>query len=96
MKKHNDQPIDEVLRKMMRKGPLKHGFYDSQVKRIWQEKLGKLLINKTEKIFFNKGVVYLTLNSAPLRTELMMGKEKLIESFNKELGEDVVVNIILR
>lgn len=96
MKKHNDQALNEVLHKMMRQGPLKKGFYDSQVKKIWEEKIGKLLINQTVKIFFNSGTIYLTLNSAPLRNELLMGKEKLINSFNEELGDDIVKNIILR
>ncbi len=96
MKKHNDQPIQDVLYKMMRQGPLKKGFYDSQVKKIWTEKIGKLIQPQTVKIFFNSGTIYLTLNSAPLRNELLMGKDKLIESFNKELGDDVVKNIVLR
>ena len=96
MKKHNDQPINDVLHNMMRKGPLKRGFYDTQVKKIWIEKIGTLLIQQTEKIFFNDGAIYLTLNSAPLRNELLMGKEKLIKQFNEELGEDIVRDIILR
>ena len=96
MKKHNDQPIHEVLKNMMQSGPLKAGYYDSQVKRIWNQGFGKLLAEQTLKIFFNKGIVYITLSSSPLRNELLMGKQKLIDTFNKELGSTIVNDIVLR
>jgi hypothetical protein len=96
MKKHNDQPINEVLYNMMRKGPLKKGFYDAQIKTIWSEKLGKLLQKQTIKIFFNQGTIYLSLSSAALRNELLIGKQQLIASFNQELGAEIVKNIIFR
>ena len=95
MKRHNDQPISEVLSKMMNSSSYKSGHFDSKIKQIWTEKLGKLLINKTEKIHFAKGTVYLKLNSAPLRQQLMMGKDQLIKNFNDELGDTIVKSIIL-
>ena len=94
MKKHNDQPIQDILKGMMKKGPLTSGYYDTQVKLIWNNKLGKLLTNQTVKIYLNKGVIYLKLNSAPLRKELFMGKEQLIKQFNEELGENLVKDMI--
>lgn len=94
MKKHNDQPIQDILKGMMRKGPLTTGYYDTQVKLIWNEKLGKLLAHQTVKIHMSKGVIYLKLNSAPLRNELFMGKEQLVKRFNEELGEELVKDII--
>ena len=95
MKRHNDQPIHEVLSKLMKSPSYKNGFYDTKIKQIWENKLGKLLLNKTEKIHFSKGTIYLKLNSAPLRQQLMMGKDKLIKNFNNELGDSIVNNIIL-
>lgn len=96
MKRHNDQPIHEVLRNLVKKGPLEQGFYDTKVKEIWKEKIGKLIMKHTSKIFYKNGTVYINLSSAPLRNELMMGKEKLIESFNEELGSNIIKAIVLR
>lgn len=96
MKKHNDQPIHEVLAGIMKNGPLKAGYYDAKVKRIWEDKLGKLLMHQTEKIHFDKQVIYIKLSSAPLRQQLMMGKEQLIKNFNLELEENIVNDIIFK
>lgn len=92
---NNDKPIHEILNSMSKKGPLKSGLADARIKKIWEEKIGKLLLTQTEKLYFAKGIIYIKITSAPLRHELQMGKAKLIEQFNKELGEDLVINIIL-
>ena len=96
MKKHNDQPINDVLKGMMKKGPLSTGYYDSKVRKIWAEKLGKLIINHTSSIYFAKGTIYLKISSAPLRQELFMGRAALVDRFNEELGEKLVQQIILQ
>lgn len=96
MKKHNDQPINDVLKGLLKKGPLRAGYYDSKIKKIWAEKLGVLIIQHTSSIFFAKGIIYLKISSAPLRQELFMGRSALVKSFNNELGEDLVKDIILQ
>ncbi len=96
MKKHHDQPINEVLKGLLKKGPLKSGYYDSQVKRIWKEKLGKMILGHTTSIFYAKGTIYLKISSAPLRQELFMGKATLVKRFNEELGEKIVKEVILQ
>lgn len=96
MKKHNDQPINEVLNGLLKKGPLKSGYYDIRVKKVWKEKLGKLVLQHTSNIFFAKGIIYLKISSAALRQELFMGREALVEKFNEELGENIVKDIILQ
>jgi hypothetical protein len=96
MKKHHDQPINEVLNGLLKKGPLKSGYYDSQIKKIWREKLGTLILNHTSSIYFAKGTIYLKISSAALRQELFMGKQSLKERFNEELGEKIVNEVILQ
>ncbi len=96
MKKHNDQPIQDVLKGLLKKGPLKAGFYDAKIRKIWNEKLGKLIVQHTSKIYFAKGVIYLKISSAPLRQELFMGRQALVKRFNEELEEDIVKDIILQ
>jgi len=96
MKKHNDQPINDVLKGMMKKGPLRSGYYDAKIRKIWAEKLGTLVIQHTSSIFFAKGTIYLKISSAPLRQELFMGRSTLVDKFNKELGENLVKEIILQ
>ena len=96
MKKHNDQPIKDILKGLVHQGPLQSGYYDAKVKQIWSEKLGKLILQHTDKIHLSNNIIYLKLNSAPLRNELLMGKKQLIENFNKELGSHIVQDIIFK
>lgn len=95
MKRHNDKPIQDVLRSFVNQKHLKKGITETQVKKIWMEKLGKLIAHHTERIWYNNHIIYIQLNSAPLKNELFMGKANLINSFNKELGEDLIKDIKL-
>ena len=74
MKKHNDQPIQDILKGMMKKGPLTTGYYDTQVKLIWNNKLGKLLTNQTVKIHLNKGVILLEVEFSSTEKRTLYGK----------------------
>jgi len=90
MKKHNDQPIQDVLKELVNQKHMKKGVWEARIKEIWANDIGKLVNNKTEKIWFDKGTVYIKLTSAPLRNQMMIGKQKMKENFNAALDSDVV------
>lgn len=95
MKKHNDKPIQDVLHSFINQKHLKKGLIETKVKKIWMNNLGKLIVHHTERIWYNNSIVYIQLNSAPLKNELFIGKSDLIASFNKELKEDIIKDVKL-
>lgn len=59
----------------------------------WEEVAGKMIAQKTTKIFINKKTLYLTLSSPALKNELRYHKLVLIEKVNTFAGKEIIKDI---
>ena len=59
----------------------------------WEQIAGKMIAQKTKKLFINKDIMYLTVDSAPLKNELNYHKLVLIEKVNSFAGRDLIKDI---
>jgi len=64
--------------------------------RCWEDIAGKAIAKRTTNVYLRGGKLYIHLNSALVRNELMMARDELKERLNSEAGEDLVKEIILR
>ena len=96
MKRHNDHKLSEILNDLVETPKIKSGFYKVSIEEAWNELMGKTIASYTESLYYNKGVLVVKLNSAPLRHELSMGTEKLIALINKKVGKKVVERIVVK
>jgi len=96
-KRFFDEHIGDALKRYLSTDNrrLTDKYLESKVKEILRTKLGDLLGSYTTNVVFKNGRLYLTLNSAPLKSELMQGRQKLIKLLNDELKGDYVKDIIL-
>ena len=95
--KHNDRNIKEVLSDMIDSNKkLQKGYDTVRIEEAWQQEMGKMICSYTQKLRYKDGVLTVYLLSAPLRNELSMSKEKVINLINKACNGDVVKSIIFR
>lgn len=95
MKRHNDQSIKEVLAQLIKANPkMDKGLTQQRIVQVWKENLGQVINNYTEEIQFSRGKLRVKLTSAPLRNELAMGKQKLINMLNERIGEETIKELI--
>ena len=59
----------------------------------WEQIVGTVIARKTKKVFISKGVLYLTVDSAPLKNELQYHKLVIIEKVNTFAGRDLIKDI---
>ncbi|MGB0851120.1 MAG: DUF721 domain-containing protein [Bacteroidia bacterium] len=59
----------------------------------WEKVVGKMIAQKTTKVFINKKVLYLTVSSAPLKSELRFHKLVLIDKVNSYAKKDLITDI---
>ncbi len=91
--KKNDKPIKEVLQDFVQQKKINPGYYNAKILLIWKEKMGLSINQYTRSIKFYNGKLYLVIDSAPLKHELLLNKQKLIDLLNKELGTDIITDI---
>jgi len=92
----NTRHIKQIIEELRKQRKLKKGLEKAQIKKLWGELMSETIDKYTEKIIYERGVLYVYLNSSALREELNRGKTKIIDLLNKHLGEEVIQRIIFK
>lgn len=87
-------PLKNALDGLLKTYKLKEKTEESHIISSWQRLMGSPIANRTTKIFINDNKLYLQINSAPLKNELMMAKSKIIAILNAEVEEASIEDVI--
>lgn len=94
MGRHNDKSIKEVLGEFIQANKrVSKGYHTAQIEEIWKEQMGPIISGYTQKIYFNDGILRVYLTSAPLKKELLMGKNKIIQIINEAVKEELITQV---
>ena len=96
MRSGNTQKIGEVINEYLRALRLRQRVKEFEVIRYWEEILGKIVAEKTTRIYIKDRVLHVQIQSAVLKHELMMQQDLLIKTLNEKAGELVIDRIIFR
>jgi predicted nucleic acid-binding Zn ribbon protein len=89
--RHNDKSIKEVLGDFIASNnKVAKGFYTAQIEEIWKTEMGPVIARYTSKVYFKDGVLKIYVTSAPLKRDLLMGKDKIIGIINDTLKKEIV------
>ena len=66
------------------------------VMRAWGEILGPMVAQYTRNIYVKDKVLYVSLTSSVLRSELVLCRERLVKSLNDYAGSEVIQDIVIR
>lgn len=92
----NQQPLKEVIDEWMSKHPRANKAKETRIAHLWGQLLGPSVKNRTSNIYFKDGILNIKLNSSVLRNELLFAKQSIIQNINKELGEDLVTDLVIK
>ena len=96
-KRNNDNiPLSEALKDFIQENKLQQGIDKVNAREAWIRLMGNAVNNYTTAIELRKDTLFVSLSSSVLREELSLGKSKIVEMLNEELGKDLVKKIVLR
>ncbi|WP_372973874.1 DUF721 domain-containing protein [Muriicola sp.] len=96
VRKKNNLSLGEALQDFISSNKLQKGLDKVHVRESWVNLMGNGVNNYTTGIELREDTLYVSLSSSVLREELSLGKSKIIDLLNEELGREVVRKIILR
>ncbi|QIK53221.1 DUF721 domain-containing protein [Dysgonomonas sp. HDW5A] len=97
MRKRNTESLGEVLKQFFEENQFfKRKLAESRVISGWAKTLGPVIASYTTNVYLRNNILYVSLTSSVLRSELMMCKEKLITNLNTHAGLNVVKDIVFR
>jgi hypothetical protein len=95
MRTKNDITIGQALEMMVDDLKLRSKLNESRIRDGWAEIMGKPIAKYTSSVSLREGKLYIKIESAALKQELNYSREKIMELFNKELGANVVRDVVI-
>lgn len=93
-RKADTSTLKECIDDLLEYYRLKGKFNETHVIASWERIMGKPIANRTLRLFIKNKVMYVTLNSAPLKQELSLSKSKVLALLHADLGEEVLTDIV--
>ena len=96
MKRENTQLIKDVLQEFIKEERLEDGLQRVRIFGAWDLVVGDAGARATTSKFFRDGILYCTINSSIVRTQLYYRKEEIVLKINKMLNDNIVSKIVLK
>ena len=97
MKRVKAQSIGEILREFFAKNPeIGRRLDEVRLVHAWREVLGPGVAQATREAYVRGATLHVVLDSAVLRSELMMWRDRLVRTLNERVGTDVIREIRFR
>ena len=96
MKRNDAEQIGDMIRKFFRLNGLESPLNEYRLVQAWKYVVGPAIAGYTSNLYIKNQILYVHLTSSVLRQELMMGRDLLVRNLNKQVGAQVIVNIIFR
>ncbi len=87
-------PLKQAIEDMLDLYKLRSKFNETYIVAYWEKIMGLPISSRTTQIYIQDKKLFVQLDSSPLRNELLMAKSKIVTLINKEVGEDIIEDVI--
>lgn len=96
MRKKNTELLSDVIRQVLQENHLDRPLNEKRLIDAWPLVLGTNIVQYTSELNIKNRVLYVSLTSSVLRHDLFLSREEIKKSLNKQVGVEVIVDIIFR
>lgn len=86
--------VKDVIDAMLKSYNLSKKFDQTNLLAAWNKIMGNAVANRTTKLEIRNNVLFVTLNSAPLKHEMNNSRQKVVDLLEKEFGRAVVRDVL--
>ena len=95
-RKSNSANMITLIDKLIRSYGLESKMQELDVMSEWENIVGKMIARHTKDIQIRNKILYITLDSAPLKQELLMNRTRIIELVNEKSGKQLVQDVFIK
>lgn len=92
----SEKPLKAVIERFLELYKFDKKFEEIDVVNAYKEAMGKMIVSKTDSIWYKKGTLQIRLTSAVLKQELSMNKSKIASIINEKIGKEVITSVIIK
>ncbi|MDX1627583.1 MAG: DUF721 domain-containing protein [Fulvivirga sp.] len=94
-RKSDITPVREAINNLFDTYKLNGKIDEARLITSWEDIMGTPIAKRTRRIFLKKAVLFIEVDSAPLKHELSMSRQKIIEKFREHLGKAIVDEVVI-
>ena len=87
--------IREVIQEIIVNSPHRHKFLEASIICAWKKIMPTSILKRTCQLFVKNDKLFMKLDSAPLKQELRVNKDKIIQLLKEENKDCAVEDIII-
>lgn len=87
-------PLKQAIEDMLELYKLRFKFNETYIVAYWERIMGLPISSRTKEIYIKDKKLFVQIDSAPLRNELLMAKSKIVTLLNKEVGEEIIEEVV--
>lgn len=95
MRKSNEKPLKAAIEEFLDTYHLRDKMNQARVIQSWEKVVGEMVARNTSQLHIRNRVLYVRVNSAALRNELLFARNKIMNALNKEAGTKMIDEIVL-
>jgi predicted nucleic acid-binding Zn ribbon protein len=95
MRKANEMPLKTAIEEFLDRYHLRDKLNQAKVIESWEKVVGEMVARNTSQLHIRNKVLYVKVNSAALRNELLFARTRIMNALNKEAGAAVITDIVL-
>ncbi|MDI9881486.1 DUF721 domain-containing protein [Flectobacillus longus] len=93
-RKTSASSLKEAIEDMLEFYKLRTKFDETYVAAHWEQIMGAPIAARTTRVYITEAKLYIQLDSASLRNELLMAKNKILQLINQAIGAELVNEVI--
>lgn len=96
MKKEKSRILAQIIEEYIKEQGLQDGLQRVRIFKTWDLVVGERVAKATLDKFFKDGILYCTIGSSMIRSQLSFRKDDIRVQINKMLNSNLINNIVLK
>ncbi|CCH55274.1 protein of unknown function DUF721 [Fibrisoma limi BUZ 3] len=86
--------VKDAINQLLKTYQLQTRFNETYLEAFWSRMMGQAIASRTNRLYVRDRKLHIEISSAPLRNELVNAKQKLIQLVNKDMGSEVIDDVV--
>lgn len=95
-RKGQPETLGDAIQEMLKSFRIEDKFNEANLINSWEKIMGTPIAKRTTKVYIHNKKLYVHINSAPLKHELNMSRERILVLIAKELGSSIVNEVVIK
>ena len=96
MKNSNGQSLGSAIKEFLTAYRLDEKYDQTRLIHSWEKVAGRMIAMHTTDLYIKNRILFVSIDSPGLRSELNYSREKIVKSLNEEVKADVIEDVVFK